>query len=420
MHRLWLANAEEALPKDDPHYEHSFATKTMRIFPRFMLCLKPGDCLVLPAEIPADFAEYIIRLLSLPPRQESIMRINPSSEPYTLPDSVLADKDTLSALKAKISSGEWKIEPFIETSGIVRVSEALDLNTGLTKPELVWHGIINMLNDKGAFKRLAAALCVPVVPGLEARSLEELKQAIHDSSLKYKEIMLRKVMYAGGSGNWHGTEKELLSGIEEWYSGGKVLAEPFLDLSSVAGTLAYLNDEEPVFIGMDRQVFKNGGWTGFDYPYPAGRGYDKVKEYTERIAAAIHMAGARGYLNLDWAFDSASPEDPIVLECNFRSNGFSYVTEFAEKYFGPEWQVMSISCREDIQTDLKDTKDIISRFSDVNIDGRPLMITGPGMKEGAVITAPPFFGGFSAAVFSHDPEFTRKGMEMLKRISSEQ
>ena len=415
MHRLWIANAEEALPKDDPHYAHSFATKTMRIFPRFLLCLKPGDCLVLPAEIPDDFAEYIITLLKLPPRHESILRINPASDPYTLPDSILADNNTLSALKAKISSGKWKIEPFIETSGIVRVSDALELNTGLTKPELVWHGIINMLNDKGAFKRLAAALSVPVVPGLEAKSLDELKQAIMDSSLKYKEIMLRKVMYAGGSGNWHGTAEELMPGLDEWYSGGTVLAEPFLDLSSVAGSLAYLDDDDTHFIGIDRQVFKNGGWTGFDYPYPAGKGYDKVKEYTERIAAAIHMAGARGYLNLDWAFDSSSPEDPIVLECNFRSNGFSYVTEFAEKYFGPSWQGMSISCREDIRTDYKYSKDIIRHFSGATIDGRPLIITEPGMKEGAVITAPPFNGGFSAAVFSHDPEFTKIAMEMLMK-----
>lgn len=414
MPRLWVANAEEALPEDDPFYAHNVATKTMRIFPRFMLCLRPGDCLVLPTQVPDDFADYIIHLLQLQPKSQCLFRFNHLSEPYTMADSILECDETLNALKKKTENGIWKIEPFIETPRIVRLARALGLTTQLTHMELVWHGMINVLNDKGSFKKLAATLNIPTVPGLEASSLPELKNAIKASAAKYNEIMLRKVKYAGGAGNKHGNAAELLKDISSWYSGGKVLIEPFLNLNSVAGSLAYLDADSASFIGTDKQVFKNGGWTGFAYPYPEEKGRMHVQEYTERLAEAMQLSGARGYLNLDWAFTKEDPCSPIALECNFRSNGFGYVTEFAEKYFGPSWRNMSIACREAIETKETATAALISQFKGRKINGRPLLITEPGASEGAVITAPPFEGGFSATVFSHDPEFTELGLKILQ------
>lgn len=414
MHRLWVANAEEALPEDDPFYEHNVATKTMRIFPRFMLCLKPGDCLVLPTRVPDDFADYIIRLLKLSPREECLYQFSHLSKPYTMADSILEDPKALEELRKKTATGGWKIEPFIETPRIVRLARETGLRTELTQPELVWHGMINVLNDKSCFKKLSSTLNIPTVPGLEANSLAELKKAIKFSAERYTDIMLRKVKYAGGAGNRHGSAEELMAVVSDWYSGGKVLVEPFLDLSTVAGSLAYLDRDMAKFIGMDLQVFRNGGWTGFEYPYPESEGGHRVQEYTERLAEAMQLSGARGYLNIDWAFTKDEPQSPMALECNFRSNGFGYVTEFAEKYFGDSWRDMTISCREAIDTEEKSTGALIYRFKDRKINGRPLLISEPGATEGAVITAPPFDGGFSAAVFSRDPEFTRRGLEILQ------
>ena len=185
----------------------------------------------------------------------------------------------------------------------------------------------------------------------------------------------------------------------------------------MAGSLAYLGAERAVFIGTDRQVFKNGGWTGFEFPYPAGRARNKVKEQTERLAEAVHISGARGYLNVDWAFTEGAAETPVALECNFRSNGFGYITEFAEKYFGKSWKEMYISCRESIPTAASCTAELIKNFSGYKVNGRPLLITAPGADEGAVITAPPFDGGFSAAVFSRDPEFTETGLKRLQEAA---
>lgn len=417
MPRLWVANAEEALPEDDIFYSKNIATKTMRIFPRFLLCLKRGDCLVVPTDIQEDFADYIIKLLDLLPPEKTLLKINHLSKPYTMVDSILDDKEAVNNIKQLTKSNDWVIEPFIETPRIIRLAREINIPTDMTHPELVWNGMINVLNDKASFKRLSSTLNIPVVDGFETDSMPALEKAIKLSGEKYDEIMLRKVKYAGGAGNMHGSVDELLKTIPDWYNGGKVLVEPFLNLHSVAGSLAYLGQEKTHFIGIDKQVFKNGGWTGFEFPYPQGKGRSKVKEYTQRLADAVQSSGARGYLNLDWAFTKEAPENPIALECNFRSNGFGYVTDFAEKYFGRTWQNMYISCRESIPTSAKDTATLIKNFEKIKVNNRPLLITEIGAKEGAVITSPPFDGGFSAAVFSKDPDYTKEALRVLQENS---
>lgn len=416
MPRLWVANAEEALPEDDVFYDKNFATKTMRIFPRFLLCLRPGDCLVVPTPIQQDFAAYISGLLGLGAPERITLRIGRLSSPYSMVDSILEDPDAMRAMKARAGGG-WTIEPFIETPRIVRLSRETGIPTEMTHPELVWNGMISVLNDKGSFKKLAATLNVPTVPGCEADSMPALEKGIKLMGEAYPEVMLRKVKYAGGAGNAHGSGPELLKLIPGWYSGGKVLIEPFLDIAAVAGSLAYLGPDEAKFIGIDKQVIKNGGWTGFDFPYPPGDGYRRIRDYTVKLADAVRSSGARGYLNIDWAFKTSAPDSPVALECNFRSNGFAYITEFAGKYFGERWDGMHISCRESVRTSCADTAALIKRFAGLRVDGRPLLITGPGAAEGAVITAPPFSRSFSAAVFSADPVFSRKALALLEEAA---
>ncbi|HBA60383.1 MAG TPA: hypothetical protein DCZ92_06130 [Elusimicrobia bacterium] len=417
MPRLWVANAEEALPEDDIFYSKYFATKTMRIFPRFLLCLKPGDCLVVPTTIQEDFAEYISALLKLGPVKNITLRLDKLSKPYSMVDSILADHDALAAIKAKVRGGGWTIEPFIETPRIVRLARETGVPTDMTHPELVWNGMISVLNDKASFKKLAATLNIPTVPGCEADSMPALEKAIKLMAIAYPDIMLRKVKYAGGAGNAHGTAEDLLKLIPDWYNGGKILIEPFLDIASVAGSLAYLGADVAKFIGIDKQVIKDGGWSGFDFPYPAGPGPGKIKDYTVKLADAVQSSGARGYLNVDWAFKAGSPDSPLALECNFRSNGFGYITEFAEKYFGRNWDDMHICCRESVKTSAADTAGLIKKFAGLRVKGKPLLMTGPGASEGAVITAPPFAKSFSAAVFSKDRDFTAQALALIEEAA---
>lgn len=417
MPRLWVANAEEALPEDDILYAKYFATKTMRIFPRFLLCLKPGDCLVVPTPVQPDFTAYVCGLLRLGPPERATLLLRKLAKPYTMVDSILGDPAALKAIRARTAGKGWTIEPFIETPRIVRLARETGIPTDMTHPELVWNGMISVLNDKASFKKLAGTLNIPTVPGCEADSMPALEKAIKLMSMAYPRLMLRKVKYAGGAGNKPGTGQELLGLIPEWYNGGKILIEPFLDIASVAGSLAYLGQDGAKFIGIDKQVIRDGGWSGFDFPYPPGPGAERIRHYTERLADAVQASGARGYLNLDWAFKAGSPESPLALECNFRSNGFAYITEFAEKYFGEGWEAMQIACRESVQTGAADTAELLKRLSALKARGRPLLISQPGAREGAVVTAPPFSRSFSIAVFSKDKGYTAEALRMIEEAA---
>ncbi len=417
MPRLWVANAEEALPGDDLLYEQFFAAKTMRMFPRFLLCLRPGDCLVAPAPIPDDFAAYVAGLLRLGDPSRLLLRVGTLSHPYTLVESILQDEPALEALRERCREGSWVLEPFIETPRIMRLAIESGVPTSKTSPLLVWGGLVGRLNDKGAFKKLASALGVRTVPGLEAETVADLEDALARMAVGRQRLMLRKVSYAGGAGNIQGSPEELLARLPDWYNGGKVLVEPFLDIASVAGSLASVGPEGLQFLGIDLQVIRDGGWAGFDFPYPDGPGARRVRDWTMRIAEAVRDSGARGYLNLDWAFLVDSPGSPVVLECNFRHNGLAYVTEFACNYFGEGWERLAICSREGLPTSARSTGELLARLSGLVLDGQPVLIQAPGASRGAVLTAPPDGGAFSVAVFAEEGDRARRILERVEQVA---
>lgn len=417
MPRLWVANAEEALPGDDLFYEQFFAAKTMRMFPRFLLCLKPGDCLVVPAPIPEDFANYIARLLRLGDPEGLLLRVKTLSSPYTLVESILQDEQVVDAIRERCGQGDWVMEPFIETPRIMRLANVSGIPTSKTSPLLVWFGLVGRLNDKGAFKKFASALGVRTVPGLEVDCARDLERAIQRMAVGRRELMLRKVSYAGGAGNMHGSPSELLARLPDWYNGGRILVEPFLDIASVAGSLASIGPDSLQFLGIDLQVIRDGGWAGFDFPYPAGPGASLVRDWTMRIAEAVRDAGARGYLNLDWAFLQGSPGSPVVLECNFRHNGLAYVTEFAGTYFGKGWDRLAICSREGLPTSAQSTEELLARLSGLRLDGQPVLIQAPGAARGAVLTAPPEGGAYSVAVFAEDGDLAARALALVEEVA---
>jgi len=185
----------------------------------------------------------------------------------------------------------------------------------------------------------------------------------------------------------------------------------------VAGSLASVGPDGLQFLGIDLQVIRDGGWAGFDYPYPEGPGATRVRDWTMRIAEAVRDSGARGYLNLDWAFLVDSPGAPVVLECNFRHNGLAYVTEFAGTYFGRGWEAMAICSREGLPTSAGSTEELLSRLAGLRLDGQPLLIQAPGAARGAVLTAPPDGGVFSVAVFAEEAVFARRALEMVEEVA---
>ena len=230
-------------------------------------------------------------------------------------------------------------------------------------------------------------------------------------------MMLRKVSYAGGAGNIHGSGPALLKRIPTWYREGTVLVEPFLEIDAVAGSLAWIGPTGVRFVGIDLQLMRQGGFCGFDFPYPEGPGATRVRQATLKVAEEIRRDGVRGYLNLDWAFPSEAPESPLVLECNFRHNGFAYVTEFASRYFGPGWEGMAIHSREGLPTSAGSTRELLARLSGLEVEGEPVLLEAPGRSWGAAVTSPPEGGSFSVAVFDVERRRARQALALVEEAA---
>jgi len=417
MPRLWLANAEEVLPEADPFYDEFVRTRTMRMFPRFLLALEPGDFLVAPLPIPRDYAEYVARLLDLGDPGRLSLEVRGRTAPYSLVEGLLADPGALAEVRERTTQGAWVVEPFVESPRVLRLAEQTGIPAGRSRADLVRSGRIGELNDKAWFKAFAASQGLPTVSGEVAFSCEQLQEAIVRMSPCHPDLMLRKGVFAGGAGNTHGPALELLGRVPTWYAGGSVLVEPFLDIASVAGSLAWLGATGVRFLGIDLQVIRDGSWSGFDYPHPAGAGADLIRAGTLSLAEELHQQGARGYLNLDWAFLQGSPEAPLLLECNFRHNGFGYVTELAEKYFGPSWESLVIASREGLPTSSGNAAELLERLSGLRLEGHPVLLSAPGGACGAVLTAPPEAGAFSVAVFGEDACWVKRALERVEEAA---
>ena len=411
--KLWLPNVEEVLPENDVNYEKVFVPKTFELFPRSLLCLAPGDAIVSPRPLDPDFCAYIAGLSRLGSPKNWLIELRANSKPYSLVESLLLDRGAMARLK-ELDRGAWVIEPFIESPRIMRLSRDTGIPTDKTNPQLVLNGIVTMVNDKGTFKELARSLRVLTIGGYMADSMPALEKAIDLVSEKYGDrVMLRKTLYGGGLGNLSGGKERLLYEIRGWYNGGRILIEPFLNIQHVAGSLAVISDRGVSFLGVDVQTFCDGCWSGFDFPHPDTAQAARIKELTLLIAKRVSAMGARGSLNVDWAFTAERPEEPLALECNFRNNGFGYVLDFATRYFAAPPGKIFIRYREGLSCGGESTASMIKRLAAIEAGGRPLVITGPGRKEGAVIMTPPLNGKCSIALFSPDPAFIKDATAAL-------
>ncbi|MCR4783133.1 MAG: hypothetical protein K6A35_01260 [bacterium] len=426
MPRLFIPNAEEALPYADASFRDFFEAKTLKMFPRFLGSLKTGDILLSPLTIETAFADYICRLLNLGRPSEVIINFELASS-YLVGESISQDAQARQEIARRCSnSTRYELEPYMQTEAVHCLGRELALPVRGTSSELVNQGLIEAINDKSFCKGLGLGCQCRVVSGLQADSLPDLKRSIaqlsrHLSTDQHDLIMLRKVKYAGGAGNLVGTAEELQQKVSTWYNVGRVLVEPFMPFARICGSLSVLEESGPHFIGLDSQVFNEDGWCGFDYPahfeLKKQAVLSKLEGVTKRLEHALFQAGARGLLNIDWGLvqEEDGLLEPVLLECNFRHNGFSYVVDIAKKLFGSRWRDMYIRSREAVPTSCANAQAVLQALAPLTFEGEPILLRQAGSERGLVVTSPPAHGGAALAVFGDTTEYADSILEMAKR-----
>ncbi len=417
MHRngnkrtLWLINMEEIVTLDVSSY-----------FARYILCLKEGDAILASSELDNDFADYICSLNGLSKDKKWFIKIPRPASGCCMAESILGDEKLSSHIRQSCAGGNWQLESYIETSNCVRLAKKLGMTRRLTRDALVEDGLIFRLNDKAFFKDTAAEMGIEILPGCLARGKEELAAAVgrHKTGGDVK-IILKESFSGGGFGNLAGAPDEILKRIDGWYKGGTVLVEPFVKLSDTLGSLVNLEENGPVFAGVDRQIVSGATWQGCYYPYEGSAGVSRgIKDLSMKFAGKFWEMGARGSLNLDWGIyeSSGGGQGPAAIESNFRHNGFAYVLELAEKIFGLEGDKAKIIYLNRFDFGIKNLEfgralDLLRR---VKINGRQVLAESGEFSEGAVITSPVKDGKAGLLIVSADSGYNQLALERIKKL----
>jgi len=269
MRRLWLINIDEAADAEDIRYEAFAVPKAVSFVRKYLFFVRPGDAIVSPCEVDAPFLAYVRAVNGLEKRAEWFFRVRPTGKPYSLTASILADGRLMDRLRRLGRSGDWTLEPYLESPRILELAKATGIPARRSDPDRVLDGTLAGLNDKGRFKALARMLGIETVPGYLASDAVSLAAAIRQVSRENKDrIYLRKTRYTGGFGNLCGKRDELLKQLPSWYNKGDVLVEHWLPFDETLGSLVTLNARAVRFWGVDRQLVDKGHWAGFSFPAP--------------------------------------------------------------------------------------------------------------------------------------------------------
>ena len=429
MPKLFFPNTEEALSQLDASFTQIFMSKSRKMFARFLYGLDPGDILATPIPIELSFQKYSCQLLGLGQPTEVVLDVQLAAS-CLLGDSIHQDSHALRELRRRCQGPGWYLEPYYQSPAAYQVGDLLGLPLRVTPRRLVERDLVEAINDKDFCKGLGLGASCRVVEGLHADNLSDLSLAIErlTATLEDKRqgrIMLRKVKCAGGCGNMSGTASQLQERIPKWYSLGRVLVEPFLDFVEVCGSLTLLDGVGSQLLAIDRQVVRDGHWQGFDYPAVPLQNQkaflEEIAAASQRLGRALHLAGARGLLNVDWGIkpNAQGILEPILLECNFRHNGLSYVLDLGKRLFGEYWSRLFIASREECPTSLTDSATVLQALEFLTYEGENVLLRSPlqahRARRGLVLTSPPLHGGVSIAVFGDSPEYTQSVLRMAMR-----
>lgn|GEM_PF-1177371 len=408
--RIWIANGEEVTSPRRSEDEPTVLSKVRAFEARYLFYPTEDDLLISFSEPRESFMEYLTGLLgySKPPRVLFPRRV---SSPYFLIDSVLADDDLMARLRAITAGGQWSLEPHYESRRVLLLADSLGLGFSRTRRDLVVGGLIDQCNDKEFFKRLADELDIPRVPGVCVETLEEVSAALLSSGpgSSTTSWMLRKAVNAGGLGNLFGDRESLLKALPTYCTGGRILVEPFLDLSLTLGSLVRLSEEGCFFVGIDSQRIEEAGWTGFSYPYIDDRFAGTVRDYSLRIAARMHRNGARGYLNLDFGVvrNGETERSLVALESNLRHNGFSHILDLAGRYFqdGPPPRHIQFVSNVTVSSPGITFPGLLGTLRAITVDGESVLIEGRGRIRGVIPILPAYAGSCGLAIFGETADY---------------
>ncbi|NLI77696.1 MAG: hypothetical protein GX442_14835 [Candidatus Riflebacteria bacterium] len=420
VRRLWVANVEEVFAPRGPADDGWLLPKLEGMAPRFPYHLAPGDALLVSHPVPAEVRTYVRQVggFGKEPLPVLVPGVRPS--PWFLAEAVQADQQLFAQVRALVATGAWRLEPYLETPLTHRLGEALGIPGGRSPRSVVEEGLPERVNDKHAFKKLARAAGLPVIPGTVAGSAAEArKQTFRLPPGPDGRLMLRRTQSGGGLGNLAGDPESLRDRLPGWFRPGLVLIEPLLPFNATIGVVVEVGEEGCACRGTDEQAFDDGRWVGFRAPATDAALAARAARDTGRLAEALRAGGVRGYLNLDWGvIDHGGHRELVAIEANFRHNGLAHILDWGRACFGPVADGLCVWFLENapVAARIDSLPALLAGLAPLRLDGIPLLLTRRGGADrGVTPILPPRDGRAGVAVFGPDHAWVGRAWDLVKK-----
>lgn len=416
--RLWVANVEEAFPTRGPADDSWVLARLAGEAPGCLFPLAPGDALLVSHPVDGALRTYLRQVLGFGKEPLPVLVPGTRPSPWFLADAVQADHQVFGQLRALVATGSWVLEPFLETARIHRLGAALGLSSGRSRREAVEGGLIERVNDRQAFKRLAREAGIPVIPGTVAGSATEArKQTFRIPPGPDGRLMVRHSRPRDGRDHLAGDPESLRDLLPDWFRPGQVLIEPMLSFVSTLGIVVELGEEASVLRGVGENLFEDRRWTGFQAPPRDAAVGARVARDTMRLADSLRSQGAGGVLHLNWgAIDHGGHLELVATGATLGHTLLSGIVNRERTGLGGTGWGHDVSLRLDVPVGerIDSFLGVQEALASQNLDGQPLLFERKrGQDRGAVPLLPPREGRIGVVVFGPDASWIGRAWDLI-------
>lgn len=337
MARLWVGNVEEVYAPRENADDEWILPILEDAASRMLFHLEPGDALLVSHPLAAEFRGFVRKVRGY--GQTAIPLLVPARRPspFFLAEAAMADSQVYSQMRRLTSTGTWRVEPIIESLLTHLLGKALGIPGGASDPALVEKGLIDRINDKQAFKKMAGEAGVPVIPGGSGETLDAIRKltfripAGPDGSLT-----LRRSRSAGGRDILTGDPETLRERFPDWFRPGVILVETTMPFTGAAMVAVDLRPCGPRILGSLGRFGGSAAWTVWRCPLPDAGLARRLERDTLRVATRLHGMGARGPLTIFWGLiERDGFTEAMAIKADLRHDRVSQIINLYKAWFPP-------------------------------------------------------------------------------------
>jgi hypothetical protein len=202
MPKILIANADNQRMVADPRFlSEKFCRESAMASCKMAWLAAPGDIVILPRRVSPDMERYIAKVMGH--AEGSVRYVTPDwrqQKPQPLSAGALVHLGLADEVARHIHDHAWTVHPYIYERGIPVFLDYLKLRQ---QCDLAFmnNGGAELLNDKPAFRSLAAARGIPIARGDVCMSATELSDAFRRLVPETGAVIVKQDRNASAEGN---------------------------------------------------------------------------------------------------------------------------------------------------------------------------------------------------------------------------